>query len=268
MQLPPHITKAIHATMEASQAIMDIYAAEIKPSFKSDGSPVTAADMASSKVLMKYLGETGIPIISEEVEKAGYKTRKNWKAVWIVDPLDGTKEFIRRNGEFVICIALIEEGNPIFGIITHPLTQQILFGGPDFGAYKVPFSEINEPQNWKAIESTSLNNPIILSSSRTPYKSNEIKVIEALEKQFDTITYSKKGSALKFYDLALGKSDIYPRFAPTMEWDIAAGQAIITALGGMVVDPETLEPLQYNKESLYNSHFIVYTKALKEALNL
>ena len=268
MQLPSHLIQAIKGSTEAAKAIMSIYSEGFEANYKSDGSPVTNADLKSSAILMDYLKETNIPVISEEVEKTDYTTRKNWELVWIVDPLDGTKEFIRRNGEFVICISLVQKGAPIFGIITHPLTETILLGGEEYGCAHISFDAIDQPENWELITPKPLNNPLILSSSRTPYRSNEKELIDQLEKRFDTISYSKKGSALKFFDLALGKSDIYPRFAPTMEWDIAAGHAIINALGGAVINQEDNAPLRYNKESLYNPHFIVYTHALKQAMDI
>lgn len=268
MQLPSHLKLAIEGSIQAAKAIMDIYSSEYESTYKSDGSPVTTADFTSSSILMEYLNQTKIPVISEELDKANYATRKAWDLVWIVDPLDGTKEFIRRNGEFVICVALVKNGDPIFGIITHPVSETILLGGKEYGCTHISFADVNQPEAWKLIDPSPLNQPIVLSSSRTPYRSNEKELIDQLEERFSTIEYSKKGSALKFFDLALGKSDIYPRFAPTMEWDIAAGHAIMQSIGGDVINLEESKPLKYNKESLYNPHFIVYTQALKEAMDL
>ncbi len=266
MQIPQYLLKATKASIKASKAIMEIYNDGFKPTYKTDGSPVTIADFASSKILMDYLEQTEIPIISEEVDKESYEIRKDWKRVWIVDPLDGTKEFIRRNDEFVICIALVENGNPSFGIITHPVSETVLMGGEGYGAFTFTFEQIETPVKWIQLQPQPLNDPLILSSSRTPYKTTEVALIEELEARFKKIEYSKKGSALKFFDLAEGKSDIYPRFAPTMEWDIAAGHAIIKAIGGTVIEPTTKLPLTYNKKSLYNPHFIVYTKQLKDLM--
>lgn len=268
MQLPPHILQAIEGSIQAAKAIMEIYSQGFESTYKADGSPVTTADFTSSSILTEYLNQTHIPVISEELDKADYATRKDWDLVWIVDPLDGTREFIRRNGEFVICIALVEKGNPIFGIITHPVSETILLGGKEYGCSHISFSDFNHPETWKLISPAPLNQPIVLSSSRTPYRSTEKELIDQLEERFNTIEYSKKGSALKFFDLALGKSDIYPRFAPTMEWDIAAGHAIMQAIGGEVMNAEEQKPLHYNKESLYNPYFIVYTQAIKEAMDL
>ncbi len=266
MELPQHLIHALKASIDASYAIMHIYSADITPSYKTDGSPVTLADLASSEVLMNELSKTNIPIISEEVDKQPFSTRKKWDKVWIVDPLDGTKEFIRKNDEFVICIALVENGSSTFGILAHPVSQTLLFGGESYGAFHIPFSDIEEKDKWTALPVAPLNKPVTLSSSRTPYQSNEKALIEKLEAQFDTLQFSKKGSALKFFDLVLGKSDVYPRFAPTMEWDIAAGHAILKSIGGEVLDATTENPLVYNKESLYNPHFVAYTPALMAAL--
>lgn len=266
MILPLHLTIALKASISASAAIMDIYSNDFHPSYKTDGSPVTVADLASSEILMAELQKTNIPIISEEVEKTSFQERQFWESVWIVDPLDGTKEFIRRNDEFVICIALVEKGESTFGIITHPVTKQILFGGPSFGCFFIDFDQIDRPENWVKVKASPTNHPLILSSSRAPFHPEENELIEFLKTKFEEIQFSKKGSALKFIDLALGKSDIYPRFAPTMEWDIAAGHAIMKSIGGEVICPETEKPLTYNKESLYNPHFIVYTPSLLQAL--
>lgn len=259
IQLESHYLKALETSVIASDEIMRIYQTSFQKTYKSDGSPVTEADTASSEIITRNLIKFGIPIISEEDPNLSYNDRKHWKEVWIVDPLDGTKEFIRRNGEFAVNIALVESGNPVFGIIASPVKRQILFGGREYGTFITEFEHLGNQSRWKMLTASETNNPVVLASSRTPYRGKEIELIDTILLQSE-IDYVKKGSSLKFFDLAEGKADVYPRFAPTMEWDIAAGQAILEPLGGAVLNAETGVPLTYNKESLLNPHFIAKTK--------
>lgn len=259
IQLESHYLKALETSVIASDEIMRIYRTSFQKTYKSDGSPVTEADTASSEIITRNLANFGIPIISEEDPKLSYNDRKSWKEVWIVDPLDGTKEFIRGNGEFAVNIALVRNGNPVFGIIASPVKRQILFGGKEHGTFITEFENLKNQSRWKMLTASETNNPIVLASSRTPYRGKEIELIDTILQQSE-IDYVKKGSSLKFFDLAEGKADVYPRFAPTMEWDIAAGQAILEPLGGAVLNADTGNPLTYNKESLLNPHFIAKTK--------
>lgn len=259
IQLEEHYVSALKTSVIASDEIMRIYRTAFQKTFKPDGSPVTEADTASSEIIVHNLKKIGIPIISEEDPKCSYEERKSWKDVWVIDPLDGTKEFIRGNGEFVVNIALVRNGKPIFGLIASPVNRTILFGGMECGAFISEFSDVANPGNWKKLTAAKINTPVVLTSSRTPYKGREVELIDRIQEQSE-ISYIKKGSALKFFDLAEGNADVYPRFAPTMEWDIAAGQAILEPLGGAVLNADTGEPLTYNKESLLNPHFIAKTK--------
>lgn len=258
-KMEDHYFKALESSVLASGVIMRIYQTSFLKNFKSDGSPVTEADTASAEVIVKNLETIGIPIICEEDPNHSYEERKNWRDVWLVDPLDGTKEFIRRNGEFAVNIALVRDGKPVFGLIASPVNQTILFGGVGHGAFITDFTDLNNPDKWKKLTASEINSPVVLASSRTPYRGREVELIEAIKRK-DAIDYVKKGSALKFFDLAEGTADVYPRFAPTMEWDIAAGQAILESLEGVVLNVETGESLTYNKESLLNPHFIAKTK--------
>lgn len=255
-----HYLKAIEAAVQASGEIMRIYQTSFLKNFKSDGSPVTEADTASSRIIEDILESTGIPIICEENPNFDYHIRKSWKEVWVIDPLDGTKEYIRRNGEFAVNIALVRDGEAVFGLIASPVNRRLLFGGLGKGAFVANFDTATDEKHWVKLEPQPINSPIVLASSRTPYRGQEVELINHIQ-QFDEIDYLKKGSALKFFDLAEGTADVYPRFAPTMEWDIAAGQAILNELGGVVVDAYSGEPLTYNKESLYNPHFVAKSKA-------
>ena len=260
--LPEIYTIAIQAGIDASFVIMNYYESGFTSEDKIDGSPVTEADKASSEFIHKRLQVTNIPIIDEEILNLEYNIRKNWKENWCVDPLDGTKEFIKKNGEFVINIAHILEGKPQFGIIVSPVERRILIGGKNFGVYLTSFDEQGKVGTWAQLEGhTEINQPMVLISSRSFHSPKTVEFVEHLREQYGQITYIEKGSALKFFDLAEGRADVYPRFAPTMEWDIAAGQAILEALGGTILNVHTRQSLTYNKEDLYNPFFIAQTKA-------
>lgn len=262
-QLPSIYLQAIQAAISASEVISDIYQNPVTPTMKEDGSPVTKADLASSKVISEYLQKTDIPITGEEREKRDFEIRSQWKENWCVDPLDGTRMFLKRNGEFSVNIAHIVNHEPVFGIIASPENKEILAGGPEHGCFLIQFQDLESPEKWKPITPhITPNDPlrIICSHSYTALHGGT---------DFETYTknraheYIRRGSAIKFFNLALGSADIYPRFAPTMEWDIAAGHAILKALGGSVINAHTNEPLTYNKKSLYNPHFIAKTKAIQ-----
>ena len=255
---------AIQAGIDASFVLMDYYSTGFSYEDKADGSPVTEADKASSDLIHSRLKETGIPIIGEEIINLPYEERKSWTKNWCVDPLDGTKEFIKKNGEFAINIAFIENQKPTFGIIVAPVRKEIIVGGKKEGVFILTFDKTGTITSSKQIQTKdTINHPLVLLASRSYNTPETDTYVSVLEKDFGTIDYKHRGSALKFFDLALNTADIYPRFAPTMEWDIAAGQAIIEALDGEVLNFDNQEPLIYNKENLYNPHFIAKTKALR-----
>lgn len=260
--LPAIYHTAISSMIEASGAIMRVYGSDVEVVMKEDESPVTKADLESSIIIQSHLEQTGIPSISEEQDVVEYEERASWKENWLVDPLDGTRMFLKQNGEFSINISHVIDGQPIVGIIASPTTEEILFGGKEYGVYKFNFKHAEQPENWIEIQpAPHVGNPLTVICSRSYLHGSGFNYMKQLEKKYGELNYFKKGSALKFFDLAMGSADLYTRFAPTMEWDIAAGQAIIEALGGEVVDVATNKPLQYNKESLYNPHFIAKSKA-------
>ncbi|WP_343747117.1 3'(2'),5'-bisphosphate nucleotidase CysQ [Fluviicola sp.] len=257
----------LKACVEASEAIMQVYETDFDPNIKVDGSPVTKADLLSNAIIKQALEQTNVPAIMEEIRNAAFEDRRQWDSVWIVDPLDGTKEFIKKNGEFAICIALIHQNRPVLGFIASPVNEEILIGGKDITPAVVPFAELNNPENWRTISpQEAVNDPLQIAGSRSHHSGTELKFNQVMREVFGEVEFVKKGSALKFFDIALGIADVYPRFAPTMEWDIAAGQAIIEALGGIVEHAETGQPLSYNKENLYNPYFIVKSKAVIDRL--
>lgn len=254
---------ALQASVEASEKIMEFYSNGFETEIKHDGSPVTQADLASSAIIDTFLNSTGIPITGEETVKMDFEIRKNWAESWCVDPLDGTKEFVKKNGEFAVNIALIRDQQPVFGLIASPVEKRIIFGGSETGVFISDFEHWNNARKWTKIEAShTINSPLMVTCSRSHHSGPVLQFLHELKINHPEIDFIKRGSALKFFDLALGNADAYPRFAPTMEWDIAAGQAILEALGGIVVHAHTLEPLRYNKENLTNPYFIAKTYAL------
>jgi 3'(2'), 5'-bisphosphate nucleotidase len=247
---------AIQAVIEASLAIKEIYSRGYEAIQKADGSPVTEADLKASKIINEVLSISGHPVIDEETDKIPFEQRRKWKKCWCVDPLDGTKEFIKRNGEFAVNIALIENGKPVLGVIASPVNEDFIVGGPNLGVQYATFQDfINgaKPAPVQRNISPDFLSIIASNSHHTPL------LLDYLNKLSDAglkTELTRKGSSLKFFNLSTNQSQIYPRFAPTMEWDIAAGQAILEGLGGGVFDVNTKLPLSYNKENLLNPHFI------------
>lgn len=256
---------AVKSAISGGLAIMDIYR---KPSFdlqiKDNNSPLTEADTAANDIIVKHLIETGIPIISEENKNLDYSKRKNWDKCWIVDPLDGTKEFIKRNGEFTVNIALCQSGKPILGVIYVPVTKELYYADTiKKMAYK---SILDDEHNLTRelfseedlISKSESNNELIrVVGSRSHMNQDTLDYISSIENDFDEVEIVSKGSSLKFCLVAEGEADVYPRFAPTMEWDTAAGHAICNAVGLKVISQQTNEELLYNKENFLNPYFLV-----------
>ncbi|NDA98568.1 MAG: 3'(2'),5'-bisphosphate nucleotidase CysQ [Crocinitomicaceae bacterium] len=254
---------ALSAAIAASKAIMKIYSSPFETYIKDDGSPLTKADLESTRIIHSFLDPLSIPITGEESSPAVFSKRISWDESWCIDPLDGTKEFVNRNGEFTVNIALINKGKPIFGLIASPVNEEVIFGSKKTGVYILKFEDLENPTAWKKIlPSLKVNNPLVIIGSRRHSSKAQDELMNTLKTSNLEFRFLQKGSALKFFDLALGKADVYFRFAPTMEWDIAAGQAILEALGGSVETTDEL-PLQYNKENLFNPNFRAFTKAYK-----
>lgn len=254
---------AVQASIEAGKAIMEIYDSEFSVETKEDKSPLTAADKRANEIINSYLLETTIPIISEENKQIAYDIRKEWKECWVVDPLDGTKEFIKKNGEFTVNIALIRNEKPEKGIIYVPAQKLLYIGEVSEGkAFKVSLSSHDTSieeifKNLVEIEpKKTTSNTLQVVGSRSHMNQETEGYISKLEKSGKNVEIVSKGSSLKFCLIAEGKADIYPRFAPTMEWDTAAGQAICKAVGVEVINEETKKELLYNKGNLLNPWFI------------
>ncbi|MBL3654842.1 3'(2'),5'-bisphosphate nucleotidase CysQ [Fulvivirga sediminis] len=240
----------IDLALQAGQAILNIYhdkdlAGDVD--YKSDNSPLTLADKASHAVIMKGLTKLhpNIPIISEEGEQVEYSTRKNYDTFWLIDPLDGTKEFINRNGEFTVNIALISKQKPVFGIVYAPVPD-VVYVGTGERAFKLVNGK-EEPL--QVNNSTSKRIAVRSKSHASPEE-------EVILKEYDVIDSISVGSSLKFCMVAEGKADIYYRHGPTMEWDTAAGQAVLESAGGKVFKETGPVPFTYNKESLLNTGFL------------
>ncbi len=251
---------AIQAAIDAGNKILSVYETDFEVEQKQDCSPLTEADKISHETIISYLSETGIPILSEEGKEIAYETRKNWDTLWIVDPLDGTKEFIKRNGEFTVNIALIKNQRPVFGVIYVPVLQLLYFGEQQSGAYKVEQIQTFNPQNIEQNKKRlplPIQRPYTVVASRSHLSPETQEYIDQLKQQHQTVDTISKGSSLKLCMVAEGRADEYPRFAPTMEWDTAAGQAITEASGAKVIDWETKQPMLYNRENLLNNWFLV-----------
>ena len=258
MEVKKLIDKAISASLEAGRAIMEVYGSDdFEVEKKADNSPLTLADRKSQEVIAQILKNTGIPVLSEEGKHMPYSERKKWEWLWIVDPLDGTKEFIKRNGEFTVNIALVHSNKTVAGVIYVPVKNELYFSDGEASYYAIVVNE--NPVDFKKLP---LNNDrkdkLVVVASRSHLNEDTKLFIEKLKKDSDKeLELVSAGSSLKFCLVASGAADIYPRYAPTMEWDTAAGHAIVKTAGFNVYDVSTGDELEYNKEDLYNPYFVV-----------
>ncbi len=256
---------SIQAALEAGQAILSVYDTEFDVELKDDKSPLTLADKKSHDVIVSHLKDTGYPLLSEEGRDIPYAERKQWTKFWLIDPLDGTKEFVKRNGEFTVNIALVENGNPVLGVIYVPVSGELYFAAERVGAFKKENVDIAEPvedmmemaelipMDWEGGE----ENLVTVVASRSHMSKETEAFIEELGKKYDKVEVMSRGSSLKLCMVAEGRAQYYPRYAPTMEWDTAAGQAICQVAGFQVLEYGKDTPLRYNKENLLNPWFIV-----------
>ncbi len=258
---------AIRAALDAGRTIMDIYTddtSDFEIEHKADDSPITRADKAAHQLIVNALSSTPFPILSEEGRDIPYKERENWETLWMVDPLDGTKEFIKRNGEFTVNIALISNHVPVLGVIYVPVRKELYFAVNSMGAFKLKDIDYSHQPSMDEILSRGVPLPmscghqgIVVVASRSHQNEKTTAFIENLRKKGQPVTAISSGSSLKICLVAEGSADIYPRFAPTMEWDTAAGHAIAKAAGCEVYHVDEKTPLRYNKANLTNQWFIV-----------
>jgi 3'(2'), 5'-bisphosphate nucleotidase len=274
---------ALKAAEDAGRAVLDVYKQDFDVWYKEDRSPLTTADKLSHKIIADHLNDPSIksfPILSEEGKDIPFEQRREWKYFWMVDPLDGTKEFIKRNGEFTVNIALIFQSRPVLGVVYAPVKKYFYFASKDIGAYRLRCNDTDEPLHDMNIKSdtdealdtivrrsdklpcvdlrlnTSDSQLIIVGSRSHPSKEFEA-FVESMKKKYAKVGVVSSGSSLKLCLVAEGGADIYPRLGPTMEWDTAAGHAVVEHASGSVVNYETGEPLKYNKRNLLNPWFIV-----------
>ncbi|MEI7801037.1 MAG: 3'(2'),5'-bisphosphate nucleotidase CysQ [Bacteroidota bacterium] len=241
---------------KAGAAIMEIYKTEFTVEMKENKSPLTEADKVSNQIILDELKKQypDIPFISEETKAIDYSERKNWNHCWLIDPIDGTKEFIKKNGEFTVNIALIENGAPTLGVVYAPALNKMWSAKTNEGSFK-------ENENGERIQLTKKANHLSLNKirvigSRSHMSAETETFIAGLKTAGKEIDFVSAGSSIKFCLLAEGSADVYPRFAPTMEWDTAAGHAVLAIAGGHVYETATENQLLYNKQNLLNPFFL------------
>jgi 3'(2'), 5'-bisphosphate nucleotidase len=254
--------QAILASVAGGDRILEVYDTDFSVEYKGDDSPLTLADQKANEAIVNLLDPLNIPMISEENKNKTYDERKNWSQCWIIDPLDGTKEFVKKNGEFTVNIALIDNQKPIFGVIYVPVTKELFVGLVEENvSYKLIWDHNKSfEDNFKSakqINPTDADKIRVVGSRSHMNEDTENFIAELKNNQDKEVEIVSKGSSLKFCLVAEGLADVYPRFAPTMEWDTAAGQAICEAVGLKVIDQNTQEPMLYNRENLLNKHFLV-----------
>ncbi len=271
------LSTSLLAAIEAGEAIQKIYHTGFQVEYKKDHSPLTLADKTAHDIIVRHLQGSGIPILSEEGKAISFQERKTWKSLWIVDPLDGTKEFVKRNGEFTVNIALVKEGTAIMGVVYAPDRDLLYFAMQNLGAYKIADPEIIRDYQ-DGIETGRITLKDILKNARKlplpdqkegPYtivgsRSHATPDLEKFvadkRKAFGEVDFIPAGSSLKICLVAEGQAHIYPRLAPTMEWDTAAGHAVAIYSGARIYEYESGDTLKYNKENLLNPWFIVERK--------
>ncbi len=267
---------ALKAAVDAGAAILDVYQTDFDVQSKSDQSPLTLADQRSHKIIAAALRRFNIPLLSEEGRTIPFEERKEWRCLWVVDPLDGTKEFIKRNDEFTVNIALVEAQRPTLGVVYLPVKDLLYLADKDLGAYRLdtaakhlqvlhtqsdePISDVLNFLDAKAQQlplSRRLNDIYTIVGSRS-HASQALKdFVAQKEAALGKVHFISAGSSLKICLVAEGKADIYPRLGPTMEWDTAAGQAIVEIAGASLKAHDSGQPLRYNKEDLLNPWFVV-----------
>jgi 3'(2'), 5'-bisphosphate nucleotidase len=280
-----YLLTSIQAAIEAGRAILEVYRSNFEIEEKADKSPLTLADKHSHEIIRECLAKFEIPILSEEGKNISYGERNRWDTYWLIDPLDGTKEFIKRNGEFTVNIAMIHGRKPIAGVVSLPDRGILYFASEEIGSYRAnlrrlddllngpsgekrPLIEMSDRDVSQILEdliglstklplNQSANRPFTIVGSRSHATPELEAFVEEKRRQYGEVEFISAGSSLKLCLVAEGRADIYPRTGPTMEWDTAAGQAIVEFAGARVFKYDTDEPLVYNKENMLNPWFVV-----------
>ncbi|MFZ0240213.1 MAG: 3'(2'),5'-bisphosphate nucleotidase CysQ [Desulfobacterales bacterium] len=271
------LVQAVEAALRAGQVIREVYQSEFAVEHKADNSPLTRADRLSHELLTAALKYAGIPILSEEGREIPYKDRKGWERLWIIDPLDGTKEFVKRNDEFTVNIALIEYGQPKIGVVYAPVLDRLYFASRKLGAHKIDRPPVpagsggadgNSRDEGASLESLLQGavqlpiagrplKPFVIVGSRSHANPDLEKLVEQKRREHGEVQLMTAGSSLKICMVAEGSADLYPRLGPTCEWDTAAGQAVAESAGAKLLDYKTGAPLTYNRPDLINPWFVV-----------
>ena len=250
------LQQAVNIAQRAGEEILQVYHhSDFNVEVKGDGSPLTEADRRAHRVIETALNEItpDIPVLSEESDQAAFSARSGWNRFWLVDPLDGTKEFVKRNGEFTVNIALVEGDRTMMGVVHTPVRQTSHFGEVGVGAYKQV-----EDQPMVPIQTRRLSpDNVVMVASRSHGGEAVERYRQQLAADFTNIETASMGSSLKLCLVAEGAADIYPRLGPTSEWDTAAAHAVVTAAGGGVIQLDGT-PLVYNKENILNPWFLVF----------
>jgi 3'(2'), 5'-bisphosphate nucleotidase len=265
-----YLLSAITAALKAGEAILQVYRSDFEVEKKADNSPLTVADRRAHEIIKAQLLPHGLPLISEEGKHTPFANRSAWPVMWIVDPLDGTKEFIKRNGEFTVNIALVEGHRPVAGVVYAPVLEWLYFASIEFGAYKLTEAR----QRGNHAQSAQKMEPLLGLAQKLPLAQPPARLytivgsrshgtpeleefVETKRREKGQVNFVQAGSALKICLVAEGKADIYPRLGPTMEWDTAAGQAVAECAGATMHTYASDDPLRYNKENLLNPWFVV-----------
>lgn len=272
MNPAPLLIPAVKAAIAGGHEILEVYKTDFDVAHKSDNSPLTLADQRSHRIIQQQLSAAAdIPILSEEGRAIPYETRKKWERFWLIDPLDGTKEFIKKNDEFTVNIALIQGSRPILGVILVPALNVLYFAADTVGAYKIDdtrcFTEMNTLSEEKLFEQARKlpihelrpdSETLTIVGSRSHSSPAVTEYIDEKKRLYKNVEFISAGSSLKLCMVAEGKADEYPRPGPTMEWDTAAGHAVVNNAGGVVYQWQQHQPLEYNKPDLLNPYFLVY----------
>lgn len=263
MDIKQLLFTALKASLRAGEEILKVYESDFAVEEKDDRSPLTLADKNAHDSICEILKETNFPVLSEEGKSIAYSERKQWDYFWMVDPLDGTKEFVKRNGEFTVNIALIHQQRSILGVIYVPVTKTFYFAAEGIGSFKFQIIDMME-DNLEGIILQSLRLPaehpqkkFTVVASRSHLSEETEMFVDGLRLAHKDLEFISSGSSIKLCLVAEGSADVYPRFAPTMEWDTAAGQAICECAGKRVIDYTSNQTLLYNKLDLLNNWFIV-----------
>jgi len=265
MDFLPNVEDIIELAEKAGSAVYQIYTSEdFQIEMKEDNSPLTKADRVSNEIIIEGLKQIcpEIPIVTEESYKEDYSIRKDWEYCWCIDPLDGTKEFINRNGEFTINIALLKNSRPFFGLIHVPCTKESYYAVLESGAFKCK-DGVLMPLKYKKKEDDTIR-MVVSRSHITPMEYEYKNMLESLGY---TVEFTQYGAALKQCMIAEGLADIYPKYGQCYEWDTAAGEIIVMESGGKVMNIDNFEELAYNKEDLRNPEFIMFTKNIWKKIN-